>query len=585
MQEMESNPVMEVGLEGQETSNQILLSPIENLPYIKEKSLFLSIEYYLCSGISVFLWSYFTTSAGFRSYNFVLKKNFVNTFAYLSNYRDYYDFQWRFFRQHLFIIIFALLTFLILSKLIKKFFINFIKLFYIASGLAFAYYLIQLRIIYLLGAGCAFYFSKRLVSLGEKQYIIVCWVELILIKYMIKFFQSLFDINFNNFFKIENSIDNATWELLLIFSLLKMMSFNLEYKKIYFNETVAESIFNLNQAKSHCMECYDCNFCTKCLENAVLGEKDKIEDYFTIIDFLAYIFYPPLFFLGPLINYNSFYFQLSIYKESQHNILLKMNKLLYFLKLIFFIIVMEVYNHFLFPIFLFKNKENLFEPNNEISLFYYCFICLNVLTFIWLKFTVIWKLFRFLAWCDGLLVEENVNRFIYNFYSLELFFRGINRSLNRWMVRYIYIPLGGKNKKYINIWIVFGFWYLINDIKNIDYAIFTICCCLLIDLEIFVKNAFINKFGEDFNEKVIFRFLKYIVCSFYIVIIFIIGLFGFFFSLDSFKAIVDLVIEKGGYFYFLLFILFLLPNVVMMFFIRDMELENCVLLHKKPINY
>ena len=585
MQEIESNPVMEVGLEGQEVSNQILLSPIENLPYIKEKNLFISIEYYLCTGISVFLWSYFTTSAGFRSYNFVLKKNFVNTFAYLSKYRDYYDFQWRFFRQHLFIIISISIIFLIISKLIKKYFINFIKIFYIVSGIVFAYYLIQLRIIYLLAAGCAFYFSKNLVYLGEKQYIIICWVELFLIKYIIKFLQSLFDINFNRFFKIENSVDDATWEFILIYTLLKMMSFNLEYKKIYYSESVAESIFNLNQAKSHCMECYDGNFCAKCLENTVLGEKDKINDYFTIIDFFSYIFYPPLFCSGPLINYNSFYFQLSISKESQHNLLLKMNKILYFLKLIFFIVLMEVYNHFLYPIFLFKNKDNSFEPNSEISLFYYCFICLNVLTFIWLKFAIIWKLFRFWAWCDGIFVEENINRFIYNFYSLELFFRGINRSLNRWMVRYIYIPLGGKNKKYINIWIVFGFWYLIYDFKNIDYAIFTICCCLLIDLELFVKNAFINKFGEDFNEKIIYRFAKYITCSFYIIIIFIIGLFGFFFSLDSLKAIVDMVIEKGGYFYFLLFVLFLIPNVVMMFFIRDMELENCVLLHKKPINY
>ena len=178
-----------------------------------------------------------------------------------------------------------------------------------------------------------------------------------------------------------------------------------------------------------------------------------------------------------------------------------------------------------------------------------------------------------------------MNRFIYDFYSLELFFRGMNRSLNRWMVRYIYIPLGGKNKKYVNIWVVFGFWYLIFDFKNIDYLVFFICCCLLMDLEIFTKNYFINRFGEDFNEKIHLRYAKYIACAFYLFIIFVIGLFGFFFSLENLKIIIDTVIEKGGYFYFIKFVLFLLPNVVMMFFIRDMELENCVLLHKKPINY
>ena len=73
--------------------------------------------------------------------------------------------------------------------------------------------------------------------------------------------------------------------------------------------------------------------------------------------------------------------------------------------------------------------------------------------------------------------------------------------------------------------------------------------------------------------------------SFNVLIMFLIGLFGFHFSLESLKVIVDTVIENGGFFYFVNFILFLLPSIIMMFFIRDMELENCVLLHKKPLNY
>jgi D-alanyl-lipoteichoic acid acyltransferase DltB (MBOAT superfamily) len=292
-----------------------------------------------------------------------------------------------------------------------------------------------------------------------------------------------------------------------------------------------------------------------------------------------------LLFGGPLINYNSFIFQQNIHKESQHNVLFKMNKILYVIELLFIFGVMEIYNHFLFPIFLFKNKEDLIEPNSDISLFYYCFICLNILTFLWLKYAIIWKSFRLWAWYDGIFVEENMNRFVYDFYSIELLFRGLNRTLNRWMIRYIYIPLGGKNKKYVNIWVVFCFWYLIFDFKNIDYGIFAICCCLLMDLEMFIKNTFINKFGEDFNEKIFLRFGKYLICSFNVFIMFLIGLFGFHFSLESFKVIVDTVIENGGFFYFINFILFLLPSVVMMFFIRDMELENCALLHKKPLNY
>jgi D-alanyl-lipoteichoic acid acyltransferase DltB (MBOAT superfamily) len=444
---------------------------------------------------------------------------------------------------------------------------------------------VQFKTIYLLLATSIFYLSKNLVYLGEKQYICICWGELFLIKYLIKAIQRKFDIN--SMLTLENCIDNLSWEMLLIYSLLKMISFNLEYKKIYNEESVPESIFNLNQAKSHCMECYDGNFCMKCLENTIVADKDKIDESFNFINFISYVFYPPLLYAGPIINYNSFIFQLNIYKDSQHNILLKMNKILYTLKLIFFFAVMEIYNHFLFPTYLFKNKDKIFEPNADVSLFYYCFICLNILTFCWLKYSIIWKSFRLWAWCDGIFVEENMNRFIYNFYSIELFFRGMNRSLNRWMVRYIYLPLGGKNKKYINIWIAFGFWYLIYDYKNIDYALFALCCCILMDFEMYIKNTFINRFGEDFNEKIYLRYAKYVVCSFFVLIMYIIGLFGlgYSFSLNNLKVVLDTVVEKEGYFYFLKFILFLLPNVVMMFYIRDIELENCVLLHKKPLNY
>ena len=117
---MKNNPTMEVGLKDQDTSNQIFLSPIENFPYIKEKTLFLSIEYYICTGLSVFLWSYYTTSSGFKSYNFILKKKIISIYSYLSKYRDFYDFQWKFFRQHILAFILISIGFIFISKSIKK---------------------------------------------------------------------------------------------------------------------------------------------------------------------------------------------------------------------------------------------------------------------------------------------------------------------------------------------------------------------------------------------------------------------------------------------------------------------------------
>ena len=583
---MKSTPSIEVDLKGQEGTSQIFLAPIENFPDIKQKDIYQSLEYYLCTAVSVFLLSFFTTSAGFKSYNYIIKHNLELSLSYLTKYRDYEDLQWKYFRTNFFIFLFIGIAFVAVSKFIKKYNSGeFLKYFYTISGIFFALCLIKFRILYIFSALFLFYFTKKLIVLGDRIFVIINWCELFLCKFIIAKAEKIFELK-----KIlqneNNDMDNITWEFILVYSLLKMLSYNIEYKKIYFEQTVPESIFSLNQARSHCMECYDGNFCTKCLENTVISDKDKTEDSFDIINLINYIFYLPLLYNGPLINYNSFIFQLNIIKDSKHNDLIKMNKILYFLKFLLIFTIMEVYNHFLFPIFLFRNGYTTLEPNNsEVSLFYYCFICFNILTFIWLKYAVIWKFWRLLAWCDGIYVEENMNRIIYDIYSLEEFFRGMNRSLNRYLVRYLYVPLGGREKKYVNIWVIFASLFLIFEFENVDYIVFSVCCCVLLDVEIFVKKMFLNKFGEDFNEKVYLRYLKYVICSFYVFILLIVALLGFHFSIQGIKVFFDNVLRLGGYFYFMIYVIFLVPNVVMMFFIRDMELENCVLLHKKALNY
>ena len=580
---MKSTPSIEVDLKGQESTNQIFLSQIDNFPYIKKKDLFQNIEYYISTCLSAFLWSYFTTSAGFKSYNFAINHKLELDLSYLTKFRDYQDLQWKFFRTHLFIFLLIGILFVAISKIIKKYNEEYLRYFYSISGIIFAFYLIKVRIIYILIPMILFFYSNKLVTIGDRNFSIIIWCELLLCKFLISRAEKFFVLK--NVFKGANDIDDLSYEFIITYALMRMLSFNIEYKKIYYDQTVPESIFSLNQARSHCMECFNGNFCSKCLENTVITDKDKLDNSFDIINFTNYIFYLPLLFNGPLINYNNFVFQLNIWKDSKHNNLKKMNKLLYFLKLLLLLVIMEVYNHFLFPMFLFRNGYNTLEPNSEISLFYYCFICLNILTFIWLKFAIIWKFGKLLAWGDGIYVEENMNRIIYDIYSLEEFFRGMNRSFNRWIVRYLYIPLGGKNKKYINIWVIFAFVYFIFNFGNGDYLIFSICCCVLLDIEIFAKNTFVNKFGEDFNEKIYLRYLKYFVATIYLLILYMICLFGFHFSFQGMKVVMDNIVAKGGHLYLLIFALFLFPNVITMFFIRDMELEKCVLLHKKALNY
>jgi protein-cysteine N-palmitoyltransferase HHAT len=87
------------------------------------------------------------------------------------------------------------------------------------------------------------------------------------------------------------------------------------------------------------------------------------------------------------------------------------------------------------------------------------------LKFIWLKLMIIWRFFRMWAMLDGVDVEENMVRCMSNNYSAVDFWRTWHKSYNRWLVRYLYVPLGGQTSKIRNTLIVFTFVAIWHDIE------------------------------------------------------------------------------------------------------------------------
>lgn len=98
------------------------------------------------------------------------------------------------------------------------------------------------------------------------------------------------------------------------------------------------------------------------------------------------------------------------------------------------------------------------------------------LNHIWLKLLLPWRFFRLWALLDGIDPPENMVRCMSDNYSTQAFWRGWHRSFNRWIVRYIYIPLGGsggpgtrgkwgKARGMLNFLAVFTFVALWHDIS------------------------------------------------------------------------------------------------------------------------
>jgi D-alanyl-lipoteichoic acid acyltransferase DltB (MBOAT superfamily) len=92
---------------------------------------------------------------------------------------------------------------------------------------------------------------------------------------------------------------------------------------------------------------------------------------------------------------------------------------------------------------------------------------------LWLKLLLPWRFFRLWSLVDGIDPPENMLRCLSDNPSTVAFWRGWHRSYNRWLVRYLYIPLGGSIspgrwgavRAVLNYLIVFTFVALWHDIS------------------------------------------------------------------------------------------------------------------------
>jgi protein-cysteine N-palmitoyltransferase HHAT len=76
-----------------------------------------------------------------------------------------------------------------------------------------------------------------------------------------------------------------------------------------------------------------------------------------------------------------------------------------------------------------------------------------------------WRFFRLWALADGMDPPENMVRCMANNYSPLGFWRAWHRSYNLWIVRYLYIPLGGAHRLVATSMLIFTFVALWHDLS------------------------------------------------------------------------------------------------------------------------
>ncbi|KAI9788555.1 MAG: glycerol transporter [Peltula sp. TS41687] len=248
------------------------------------------------------------------------------------------------------------------------------------------------------------------------------------------------------------------WEIHFNITVLRLIGFNLDY---YWSNTGTEvNLLEFEHKK-------------KQLDPATLSERDRIaiparSQDFSFRNYIAYALYPPLYVAGPILTFNDYIAQLRYPSPS----VTPLRTLLYGVRWLLSLLCMELMLHYIYVVAISKSQPawELYTPFQLSMLGYFN------LHIIWLKLLLPWRFFRLWALIDGIDPPENVVRCMSDNYSTLAFWRGWHRSFNRWIIRYIYIPLGGsggaggrgqlsKARTIANYLLVFtfvAFWHDIN---------------------------------------------------------------------------------------------------------------------------
>jgi len=364
--------------------------------------------------------------------------------------------------------------------------------------LGFAFYLHGIKIINLIVVLNINYLLTKNLKIGA-LFTLVIWVFCCVIKGYSEIYHG-FSLKYFNINADESCI--VEWYSTFGLIMLRMISFSMEYKITKDNKSISSetstSIYKNQEKYNPCTECQVQNYCQRYLLYAELTIQN-----FNFGNYLIYIFYPPLYLTGPIITYNSFIFQLdsSIGKTS-----FSRECYSYLIRTFVIFIIFEVFNHTIYPNAILTNPYNKWIAP-ELDDFTFKTMCIFVLLFLYLKFSLIWKTGRLFALLDDINTEENMNRCILNQCCFEDFWRDWHKSFNQWIIKYIFIPLGGRKYKAYNIWIIFTFVALWHDL-DLKLLVWGWSICIVLIPEMIAKKI---SSGEGFLKLKAHFWFRYLI--------------------------------------------------------------------------
>lgn len=400
------------------------------------------------------------TNPNYRIYEGILSKGWI-----FGRKVDNSDAQYRFFRDNFFLLLGFVAIHKALRVSLQQFGIGRID-FDITFGIVFLAVIHGFNALKILFHVMVLFVSTRLLKNKPKVAQAVLWIYGIGTLFINDRFRN---VRFGEMIPLLAFMDKfhgliARWDVFFNFTLLRILSFNIDYLRRLDQLSSSNNeipLTSLSKAKNSNEE--QISPLLKESQGIIseLTERERLDaplaiDTYSFKNYLAYILYTPLYIVGPIITFNDFIYQ------SYHRLpsITMKRTLVYGLRLLFCFLVMEFILHYIYVVAVSKAKAWHNDSPFQISMI--GFFNLNI---IWMKLLIPWRLFRFWALCDEIDPPENMIRCMDNNFSTMQFWRAWHRSYNKWVIRYIYIPLGGSRYRLLGSFAVFTFVAIWHDIE------------------------------------------------------------------------------------------------------------------------
>jgi len=328
----------------------------------------------------------------------------------------------------------------------------------------------------------------------------------------------------------------SRWEVLFNITVLRLISFNMDY---YWSLDQRSGSPIEVGVSSHSLRHTSDAPKKKQLDPANLSERDRVgipaaTSDFSFRNYVAYAIYAPLYLTGPILTFNDYMSQQRYRATSIET----PRTVRYGFRFVLVVLAMELVLHFDYVGAISKADPD-WSSYTPAQLSLLSFFNLHI---IWLKLLLPWRFFRLWALVDGIDPPENMVRCVSNNFSTLSFWRSWHRSYNRFLLRYIYIPMGGANfrtvrgalKSVATYLMVFTFVALWHDIK-MRLLIWGWLVVLFFLPEIAARNLFPKRKWE--NNPTAYRMLCCVGAVFNILMMISANLVGFAVGADGLRSI------------------------------------------------